>query len=302
MKFFFLILVLLTIGITLYFGWTKNQDEVKLDISVKEPKQVKALENTEKKFLSSPSTSIIPSKKIKLIEKTKGFSIAEKKHYFQKISETIKDQWMELEDCENEFDMHFGELLSMDDQKIIEYLKDPNNLDNFLDKISSFNMTTPTSAKMIKELAEPIANEVEGNQIIKTVGFVKLCRDGEKDKLIRILHNLQIKNPKTALAGVSFFENENSTLTYPGILGKRLYDIRFFIQDYGLKEADFPELSKLIKDLDKYFVRQYNESKNLPEQEGVIFNYKNQKEDYEYAIKLQKQINFLLQKIKRSFI
>lgn len=296
-------LIFLVLGLVFYFYWHNKLNSKKFSSIPSPPKNIEIITPSETKNIKS---EIITEQKkppqSQPKSKTKRFTEAEKTEYLQKIRDTIKDQWMELEDCENEFDMQFGELLSMDDKKIIEYLKDPNNLDNFLDKISSFNMTTPTSAKMIKELAEPIANEVEGNQIIKTVGFVKLCRDGEKEKLIRILHNLQIKNQRTALAGVSFFENENSTLTYPSILSKRLFDIRLFIQGYGMKETDFPELGKLVNDLNKYFMRQYKESKNSPMEEGVIFNYKTQKEDYEYAIKLQKQINFLLQKIKRSFI
>ncbi|MFI5391456.1 MAG: hypothetical protein ACHQYQ_08850, partial [Bacteriovoracales bacterium] len=226
----------------------------------------------------------------------------EKNNYFKKIGDTIKDQWKELEECENEFDLNFGELMKMGPKQANDYLSDPNNLDNFLEKISSFNMTTPSSAKMIKLLAEPIASDVDRKEILETVGFVKTCREFEKSNLLRALHNLKNKNQTTAQATIAFFENENSTLTYPNILYEQIWDIKTFLNDYGIDRTAFPEIDQIEKDQGAYHLRRGKIYDTMTSEERATFQPKIQKGDYEYAIQLQSKIKLLLKKIKEKII
>jgi len=288
--------ITIVFSLVIYFIWQKKHKSEELPIIPINPKVKSIGLIKEENIKVSTTAPIIPVK-----EKT-DFSLIAKNKYIKKIRDTINDQWKELEDCENEFDLQFGELIAMAPDQQLEYLNDPNNLDNFLEKISSFNMTTPSSGKMIKELAEPIAKEIDGKEILETVGYVKTCRDVEKASLYWIFHNLKTKNQDTARAAISFFENENSTLTYPDILARQIYDIKTFLEDYGLKESDFPEIAQLGKDHVEYREKMAEIYKNQSPEERVLFNSKTQKYDYEYAVKLQLKIKLLLEKIKRNFI
>lgn len=294
MKPFRVFFITLVFSMAIYFIWQNRPKPEELPVLPPDPvvKNVPMIKE-ENPQISTPAP--ILSKK-----EMKDFTFISKNKYFKKIRDTIKDQWKELEDCENEFDLQFGELIAMAPVQQLEFLKDPNNLDNFLEKISSFNMTTPSSAKMIKELAEPIASEVSGKEILDTVGYVKTCRDTEKSTLLWILHNLNIKNQDTARAHIMFFENENSTLTYPEILFRQIYDLKIFLGDYGLKESDFPEIAQIEKEHQEF--RKMESDIHLSAEERVLFNSKTQKNDYEYAIKLQAKIKLLLEKVKRNFI
>jgi hypothetical protein len=297
-------LVFLTFGIIFYSYWQYRIDSEKQNPSPKNTKKIETVAN-EKSVIppTTPKpTQIIPSKKPEKDKKIMGFSVTEKNNYFKKIRDTIKDQWKELEDCENEFDLHFGELMAKSDKQAMDYLSDANNLDNFLEKISSFNMTTPSSAKMIKLLAEPIASEVDRKEIIETVGYVKTCRELEKSNLLQALHNLKNKNLTTAQATIAFFENENSTLTYPDILYKQIWDIKIFLDDYRIDRTAFSEITQIEKDQAAHLKKLDKIYETMTPEERTTFKHRIQKEDYEYAIQLQSKIKFLLDKIKEKFI
>lgn len=284
------ILAIFSIGLVLYFGSSSNQEASRSNISTKKPKNLIPNENK----LPLPPTQVIPLNKPEKNKNLGEFSSIKKNKYFKKIRDTIKDQWNELEECENEFDLRFGELLKLDDKQALEYLNDPNNLDNFLENISSFNMTTPSSAKMIKQLAEPIANDVDGKEILDMVGYVKTCRSSQKSTLVWFLINLKNKNQITALATIAYLENENSTLTYPNILIKQIFDIKSFLGNYGIDQSTFPEIAQIEKDYEAY-------DKRTAMEERTNFNPKAQKNDYEFALILQPKIKLLLEKIKSRF-
>lgn len=293
-----LILTIFSIGLVIYFWGSSNQEVSKQNISTNKPKDL--IPKAQKP--PQPTIQVIPLNSPEKKKKLEGLSSIKKNQYFKKIRDTIKDQWNELEECENEFDMHFGDLLKMGQEQAMEYLKDPNNLDNFLEKISSFNMTTPSSAKMIKQLAEPIASEMDWMEILETVGYVKTCRDREKYNLRYILFNLKNKNKKTAWATIAFFENENSTLTYPDILYNQIVDLVPFLEYYGLKKSDFPEIAQIKKDQMEFHKRKSQIYERVAPEDTGKFNPKAQKEDYDYALKLQPRIKSLLKKIKEKFI
>jgi hypothetical protein len=304
MKRFKAFLVYLSVGIIFYLYWQHRLDSEKQIPPLKNSKKIETISDRKSEIPPTPPkpTQIIPSEKPVKSKKIMGFSVTEKNNYFQKIRDTIKDQWKELEECENEFDLNFGELMKMGPNQAKDYLSDPNNLDNFLEKFSSFNMTTPSSAKMIKLLAEPIASEVDKKEIIETVGFVKTCRDLEKSNLLWVLHNLKNKNQLTAQATIGFFENENSTLTYPDILYKQIWDIKIFLDDYGIDRTAFPEITQIEKDQAAHLKKLDKIYETMTPEERATFKLRIQKEDYEYAIQLQPKIQLLLKKIKERFI
>ncbi len=299
MKKIILILALLSLGLALYFGWPSKEEPI---LSTEKPEKLKTpIIAEEKKPISTP-TQIIPSKKPIKDKKIKGFSATEKNIYFKKIKDTIKDQWKELEDCENEFDLHFDELMAMGPKQTMDYLSDANNLENFLEKFSSFNMTTPSSAKMIRLLAEPIASDVDRKEIIDTVGFVKTCKAREKSNLLWAIHNLKNKNQATAQATIAFLENENSTLTYPDILYQQIWDIKTFLDDYGIDKSTLPEIAQIEKDYSDYGRRLTKIYETRTPEESGTFDPKTHKESFEFAIQLQSKIQLLLKKLKEKFI
>jgi len=155
---------------------------------------------------------------------------------------------------------------------------------------------------MIKLLAEPIASDVDRKEILETVGYVKTCRDIEKSNLLWALQNLKNKNQITAQATIAFFENENSTLTYPYILYKQIWDIKTFLDDYGIDKSAFPEIAQIEKDQAAYYERSGKIYKTLTPEERGTFDPKTHKESYEFAIQLQSKIKLLLDKIKEKFI
>lgn len=293
-----LILTIFSIGLVIYFWGSSNQEVSRPNISTNKPKDLVPKEQKP----HQPTIQVIPLNNPEKKKKLEGLSSIKKNQYFKKIRDTIKDQWNELEECENEFDLRFGELLKLDDKAALEYLKDPNNLDNFLENVSSFNMTTPSSAKMIKQLAEPITSEVDGKEIVDTVGYVKTCRSSQKSTLVWFLLNLKNKNQISALATIAYFENENSTVTYPSILIQQIFDIKSFLGNYGIDQSSFPEISEIEKDYAAHSKRISEIYTNVaPENQGN-FNPKVQKEDYDFAVKLQAKIKLLLGKIKTRFI
>ncbi len=293
-----LIFAIFSIGIVIYFGTPSEQEVSTPNISTKKPEDL--IPKGQK--LPPSSNQAMPINKTEKNKNLAGFSLIKKNQYFKKIRDTIKDQWNELEECENEFDLRFGELLKLDDKDALVYLNDPNNLDNFLENVSSFNMTTPSSAKMIKQLAEPITNDVEGKEILDTVGYVKTCRSSQKSTLVWFLLNIKNKNQITALATIGFFENENSTLTYPNILFKQIFDIKSFLENYGIDPSTFLEISQIETDYAAYSKRKSEIYTNLAPENQENFNSKAQKEDYDFAVKLQSKIKLLLGKVKTKFI
>ena len=153
---------------------------------------------TERPFKKERKSS--PEKKVDKVEKaTKEKKLKEGRsegEYITDIRDVIKDQWEELEECENDFDEKFGgfSLLNWDDK--IKFLNDPSNLDNYLDNLNSFKGTTPSSGLMIRELADPIAAKIDPNEMFETVGYVKTCRDNFKMGLITALGQIKRKDKK----------------------------------------------------------------------------------------------------------
>ena len=175
-------LVLILIAVGAYLLWPTSYESEDWD-SFKVPVEEKVLiEKKEVVVEEEKEEKVLKPKNIK--PKTEGFSKQDEAEYLTKIRDIIKDQWKELEECESDFDEKFGALLALDRADAVNYLKDPINLDIFLEKLSSFKGTTPSSAKMLKELAMPITTQLDGEEIVETVGFVKTCRDNNKRELI----------------------------------------------------------------------------------------------------------------------
>jgi hypothetical protein len=143
-------------------------------------------------------------------------------------------------------------------------------------------------------------SDVDRKEIIETVGYVKTCRTYEKSTLLWVLHNLKNKNQSTAQATIAYFENENSTLTYPDILYQQIWHIKNFLDDYGIDKSDFPEITQIEKDQAAYYERSAKISNTLTPEERGTFNPKTHNESYEFAIQLQSMIQLLLKKIKEK--
>ena len=179
-----LIITLIIITVGAYLLWpVKYENEGWISLRDDEEHPIK--EEIVEVEVEKKETTVLKKKEKK--QSKIGFSNQEKAEYFDNIRDIIKDQWKELEECENDFDEKFGALVKLNPIEKINYLKDPGNMEDFLDKLSKFKGTTPSSAKMIKELAMPITSELDAEEIMETVGFVKTCRDYDKTTLILLL-------------------------------------------------------------------------------------------------------------------
>ncbi|TDJ04148.1 MAG: hypothetical protein E2O68_08650 [Deltaproteobacteria bacterium] len=185
----------------------------------------------------------------------------------------------------------------MDYIDISNYLKDPNNLGEFLDNVVNFKGSTPSSAKMIKDLAMPIATQVDGNEIIETVGYVKTCRPQGKRLLIqRMIDSLKV-DKKVIFAFLTFLENEASTLTYPRIMYENVYEIKRMLKILNINYLRYPELKRLEKSFQNFVDKDIRVAIS-----ASPFNPEIQRLAYEHALIIQKEIQKTLKAIKKDLL
>lgn len=286
-------LVLIIIAVGAYLLWPTRYEPEGWD-SFKGPVEEKVLIE-KKEVVVEKEEKVLKPKNIK--PKTEGFSKQDEAEYLTKIRDIIKDQWKELEDCESDFDEKFGALLALDRVDAVNYLKDPTNLDTFLEKLSTFKGTTPSSAKMLKELAMPITTQLDGEEILETVGFVKTCRDNSKRELIIIIGNFLNKSKKAKLAYLTALENEVSTLTYPRILYQYFYHLEAWLPELNIKESDIPEIKRL-KDTYKKFIDLDLRTARV----SSDFNPEVQRNAYEHALIIQRELQKTFKAVKKELL
>jgi len=289
---YIIIFTLVLIALATYLLWpTKYEPEDWNSFRDEE----NALEKKEG-IIEPPKDVKAPAIKQK-IKKLKApvFTKQDEAEYFNEIRDIIKDQWKELEECENDFDERFGHLTILDTKELISYLNDTSNLDDFLDKLSTFKGTTPSSAKMIKELAEPIVAQIDPNEIIETVGMVKTCRDFQKGNLLFLLKDVKRKDKKMIKAVLNFLESEVSTLTYPRILLGKVIMLEDFLSTLDIKKSKYPQLKQLNVLFKGFTDKDIRIARNHP-----AFNLEVQKYYYDFSLIYQKEIQNTLKVIKKD--
>jgi len=286
MKYVILVLIIV-ISIAAYLLWPVRY----------EPENWVSLRD-EEKIETPKETKILFEKKIvKKKEKAQAKEERSEVEYITDIRDIIKDQWKELEECENDFDEKFAYFLGLNLTEKIKYLNDPSNLDDYLDNLKSFKGTTPSSGKMIKELADPLAAKIDPNEIFETVGYVKTCEDNQKSLLIGILERVKRKDRKTIDAVFTFLESEVSTLTYPRILNENVSLLNNFLFSLGIKKEKYPQIEKLNISFYRYVDEDMRMARN---HHG--FNANTQKHDFEFALIFQKDIQKALREIKKDLL
>ncbi len=287
------ILVFFAFGIIFYLYWRNKLDSGKLNLPLKNSKKIETISNEKSPIFP------IPQKPIEKLDSTEE----SREIYISKINKIIKKQYQEIEECEKEFDAHFGDLLKMNKEKQLEYIKDPNNLDNLLDKFSNINFTTPSSAKVIKELANPMSEQVKVTEIYHKPGSqdrVDICSPRGKRDILELLYKSKIKKKAIIRPLIEFFENENSTLNYPHVLFDQIIELKKLLKIQGVKESEYPQLGKIDKDF-KAFDKKISEIMNeLSPRENATWDYQEEKLEYEFALKLQADIKMLLNQIKED--
>jgi len=291
MKQFKTTLIFLVVGLIFYFFWQNKFDSKNPTLPPKE---------SEKIDVPVKANTLLqaPKEKSGKVEDSREIEI---KDYITKLNKTIKTQYKEIEECEKEFDVHFGDLLEMSEKKQLEYISDPNNLEALLDKFSSINFTTPSSAKVIKEFADPISEQVKITDVYHKPGLqdrVEICSARGKKDIIELLFKSKIKKKAILRALIDFFENENATLDYPWILYNQIIELKNLLKFQGIPESKFLDLGEIEKDFKEFDKKISNLLNQTPPRESATFNLEEAKFQYEFARKLQAEIKSLLQQIK----
>jgi len=294
MKFILPIILIVISALVIFFLWPTKYEPEDWN-SFKEPSM--PVEETIKRERPKEIKKEPEVAKIAVSPKSKGFAKQEEAEYFNNIRDIIKDQWEELEKCEADFDDKFAPLLKLGIEGRIRYLNDPVNLDIFLENITNFQGTTPSSAKMLKELAMPIASHIDGNEIMDTVGFIKTCRENQKRQLITTISYFLHKNKNAINAALTFLENEISTLTYPSILYSKVYELKSLLFALKIDESRYPELKSLEKIYNNYTDKDMRTARS-----ASPFNPEIQKLSYEHALILQKEIQKTIKAVKRDLL
>jgi hypothetical protein len=262
-------------------GWVSLRDE----------------ERIEKEII--PEEEVVSEEK-KLVEEDMPLKKAperDESEYFTEIRDIIKDQWKELEECEYEFDDMFGHILKLGIEDQIRYLKDPGNLDIFLENLTNINWTTPSSAKMIKELAMPIASKVDPAEILDTVGIVKTCKVPQKRTLLTLLSYYLHQDKRAIFTYLTFLENEVSTLTYPRIIYGNVYELKSLFFTLKIDETKYPELKRLEKIFKNFVDLDIRTARTSSD-----FNPHLQRIYYKQALIIQKEIKKTLKAVKRDLL
>ena len=287
------ILIILALGIIIYFYQNNKIESESLSPIVKKPK------NIEVSKIENPiSGQTLPTK----IKSAKEIEI---KNYINKLNKTIKTQYKEIEDCEKEFNVHFGDLLKMKEAKQLEFIQDENNLLDLIDKFSSINFTTPSSAKVLKEFANPISEEVKITEVYHKPDLqdrVEICSPRGKKDILNLIYKSKIKKNAIMRALIEYFGNENSTLDLPYILFDQISEIKKLLKFQGIAESQYPKLRKIEKEF-KIFDKKISDLMNAySPRENATLDYQEAKLEYEYALKLQAEIKDLLRDIKDNSI
>lgn len=290
-----IILITLAIINALYFLWSKVSKSEKFNLKISKTESIKKPIKTQGQITKRDNST----------GKTKFFKEIEIKNYISKLNKTIKAQYKEIEDCEKEFDVHFRDLLVMTEEKKLEYIKDPNNLDFILDKFSSINFTTPSSAKVIKEFANPILEKIKITEIYHKPGLqdrVEICEVRGKRDILELLYKSKIKKKAIMIALIDFFENENSTLDYPWILYNQIVELKKLLKNNKIPESKFPKLEQIEKDFKAFNIKINKIMSDYRPKENATWDYQEERFEYEFALKLQSDIKSLLKEIKDDFI
>lgn len=286
MKLLKISLIFLILGILLYFFWPNKHEAQK-------PKNIKVISQDKTK---------IPQK-IETLDKSEKSKEIEIKNYINMLNKTIKAQYKEIEECEKEFDVHFRDLLEMAKEKQLEYIKDRNNLETLLDKFSSINFTTPSSAKVIKLFADPISGQVKITDIYHKPGLqdrVEICNVRGKWDILELLYQSKIKKKEIMRALIDFFENENATLDYPGILYNQVIELKKLLYINGISESKFPILGQIVKDYEAFEIKITKKMNEYSPRENATWDYEEAKLEHDFALKLQGEIKLLLKQIKED--
>ena len=191
-----IILIIFSLGIIIYFYQNNKIESESLNPIVKKPK------NIEVSKIETPiSGQTLPTE----IKSSKEIEV---KNYINKLNKTIKTQYKEIEDCEKEFNVHFGDLLKMNEAKQLEFIQDENNLLDLLDKFSSINFTTPSSAKVLEEFANPISEQVKVTEVYHKPDLqdrVEICSPRGKKDILNLIYKSKIKKNAIMRALIEYF-------------------------------------------------------------------------------------------------
>jgi hypothetical protein len=286
------LVVILAFVAIIYFFWA-NKIETENINPIAERQKVTVVKKKNPPKIQELPTNIQSSKEMEV------------KNYISKLNRTIKTQYKELEECEKEFDVHFGDLLEMNEKKKLEYISDPNNLEALLDKFSSINFTTPSSAKVLKEFANPVSEQVKITEVYHKPGLqdrVEICSPRGKKDILNLLYKSKIKKKAIMRALLEYFENENATLDLPYILFDQILELKKLLKFQGIPESRYPKLGKIEKEF-KIFDKKIMDLLNtVPPRKYATLDYQEAKMEYEYALKLQADIKSLLRKISEDAI
>lgn len=290
------ILIILTFVAMIYFFRKNKIESENLNPAVEKAKNIEV--KMEEKTKISPNIQTLPTE----IKSSKEIEV---KNYINKLNKTIKNQYKEIEDCEKEFNVHFGDLLKMNEAKQLEFIQDENNLLDLLDKLSSINFTTPSSAKVLEEFANPISDQVKITEIYHKPGLqdrVEICSPRGKKDILNLLYKSKIKKKAIMRALLEYFENENSTLDLPYILFDQISEIKKLLKFQGIPESQYPKLGKIEKEF-KIFDKKIRDLMNaVTPRENATLDHEEPKLEYEYALKLQADIKSLLRQIREDSI
>ena len=293
MKKIWVILIILAFGAIIYFFQKNKTESENLHSIIDKAKNIQV--KIEEKTKNPP---ILPTK----VQSSKEIEV---KNYIIKLNKTIKTQYKEIEDCEKEFNVHFGDLLKMNETKQLEFIQDENNLLDLIDKFSSINFTTPSSAKVLEEFANPISEQVKITEVYHKPGLqdrVEICSPRGKKDILNLIYKSKIKKNAIMRALIEYFGNENSTLDLPYILFDQISEIKKLLKFQGIPESQYPKLGKIEKEF-KFFDKKIMDLMNaVTPRKKATWDSQEARLEYEYALKLQAEIKDLLRDIKDSSI
>lgn len=286
-----ILLLTMAFGNAIYFLWSKRLELEKFTVPTNSKKTTRTQIPVVKNDISTNTANELNNFEIK--------------NYINRLNKTIKTQYKEIEECEKEFDVHFKDLLEMTKEKQIEYLKDGNNLEYILDKFTSIPFTTPSSAKVIKEFANPISGKVRITDIYHKPGLqdrVETCSPRGKIDILELLYKSKIRKKAIMLGLISFFENENSTLDYPGILFNQIIELKKLLKLNGIPDSKYPSLGQIEDDFKAFDIKINKIMNEYTPRKNATWDYREEKLEYEFALKLQFDIKLLLKEIKEDLI